>query len=279
MPRFRNVNCERSKNNILQLQNNYNVMSSDLAEQIIKALPEDEYEITTAFLYGKPAKGQPESAAPSSVYFDFNKKQLKGIRRWFTARKVKHFCQEQNFDAIICHRFKPTNMVLEFAGKLATRAFLSIAHGYGDYDRAYRGKIVDKRADQRWCFIGVSGPIKTYLQNSVATLTEENTVAINNAIDIDAAIDIQLTKEQAREKLGLPEDRFIIGTIGRLVEIKGHAVMIDAIAKLTNISPPCNDRDYWGRGRRKSATKSGQRAWSGKLGLSAGRKGGCHTIR
>ena len=193
----------RSKKKILQLQNNYNVMSSDLAEQIIKALPEDEYKITTAFLYGKPDKNQPESAAPSSVYFDFNKKQLKGIRRWFTARKVKRFCQEQDFDAIICHRFKPTNMVLEFAGKLATKAFLSIAHGYGDYDRAYRGKIVDKRADDRWRFVGVSGPIQAYLQKSVSSLTEKNTVAINNAIDIDAAISIQLTKEQARKNAGL----------------------------------------------------------------------------
>ena len=222
---------------ILQLQNNYNVMSSDLAEQIIKALPEDEYEVTTAFLYGRPSSGQPESIAPTSVYFDFSKEQLKGIRRWLSARKVMRFCQEQGFDAVICHRFKPTSMMLGLAKKLKTRAFISIAHGFGDYDRSYRAKMVDQHVDKRWCFVGVSEPVEKYLQQVVTSLTVENTAAINNAIDINAAINIQLSREAARKELGLPEDGFVIGTIGRLVEIKGHAVMINAIAKLRDSYP------------------------------------------
>ena len=222
---------------ILQLQNNYNVMSSDLAEQIIKALPEDEYEVTTAFLYGKPSRGQPESAAPDSVYFDFSKKQLKGIRRWFSARKVLHFCQQQDFDAVICHRFKPVNMMLGLSKKLKAKAFIGIAHGFGDYDRPYRAKVVNNHIDKRWCFVGVSKPVEKHLQEKVASLSDDNTVAINNAIDIDAAISIQLSREASRKELGLPEDKFVIGTIGRLVEIKGHAVMIDAIAKLRAAYP------------------------------------------
>lgn len=226
-----------SRKKILQLQNNYNVMSSDLAEQIIKALPDDEYEVTTAFLYGKPSSGQPESVAPSSTYFDFSKRQLKGIRRWFSAREVLRFCQEQEFDAVICHRFKPTNMMLGLGNKLKTKAFISIAHGFGDYDRSYRAKVIDRHTDRRWCFVGVSGPVQKHLQEKVSSLTENNTVAINNAIDIDAAINIQLSRKEARKELGLPEDRFVIGTIGRLVEIKGHAIMIDAIAKLKDTYP------------------------------------------
>ena len=222
---------------ILQLQNNYNVMSSDLAEQIIKALPEDEYEVTTAFLYGKSSQGQPVSAAPTSIYFDFSKKQLKGIRRWFSSRKVLRYCQEHDFDAVICHRFKPVNMVLGLSKKLKTKAFISIAHGFGDYDRSYRAKVVDKHIDKRWCFVGVSEPVKQHLQEKVRSLSAENTVAINNAIDIDAAINIHLSREDARKELGLPDNRFIIGTIGRLVEIKGHAVMIDAVAKLRKSHP------------------------------------------
>lgn len=226
-----------SRKKILQLQNNYNVMSSDLAEQIVKALPEDKYEFTTAFLHGKPSSGQPESVAPSSTYFDFSKKQLKGIRRWFSARKVLRFCQGQEFDVVICHRFKPTNMMLGLTNKLMAKAFISIAHGFGDYDRPYRARVVDRYTDNRWCFVGVSDPVRKHLQEKVSSLTENNTIAINNAIDIDAAINIQLTREEARTELGLPEDKFVIGTIGRLVKIKGHAVMIDAIARLEDTYP------------------------------------------
>ena len=46
---------QRSK--VLQLQPDYNVKAhdfADLAEQIVKALPSDRYEVTAAFLRGKP---------------------------------------------------------------------------------------------------------------------------------------------------------------------------------------------------------------------------------
>ena len=49
---------QRSK--VLQLQPDYNVKAhdfADLAEQIVKALPSDRYEVTAAFLRGKPAPG------------------------------------------------------------------------------------------------------------------------------------------------------------------------------------------------------------------------------
>lgn len=225
------------KKQILQLQNSFNVMSSDLAEQIIKALPADQYEITTAFLKGKPEAGQPVSAAGKSVYFDFSSKQLKGIRRWFAIRQVLRFCRDHHFDGIICHRFKPTHIMLNLARKLNTKAFISIAHGFGDYDRSYRQKLVNRLADDRWCFVGVSKPVQNYLMNTINRLNENNTAAISNAIDIEQAVSIQLSQEQARQELGLPDDRFIFGTIGRLVEIKGHAVMIDALAQVNRKYP------------------------------------------
>ncbi|WP_216638446.1 glycosyltransferase [Endozoicomonas arenosclerae] len=227
----------KNRKQILQLQNSYNVMSSDLAEQIIRALPDDQYEVTTAFLKGKPRDGQSVSAAGRSVYFDFSSKQLKGIRRWFAIRKLLHFCRENHFDGIICHRFKPTHIMLNLAKKLDTKAFVSIAHGFGDYDRSYRQKLVDKLIDDRWRFVGVSKPVQRYLMDTTSSMNESNTVAINNAIDIDQAVSIQLSREEARLALGLPEDRFIFGTIGRLVEIKGHAVLIDALAEIITQYP------------------------------------------
>ena len=49
---------KRSK--VLQLQPDYNVKShdfADLAEQIVRALPSERYEITAAFLRGRPGPG------------------------------------------------------------------------------------------------------------------------------------------------------------------------------------------------------------------------------
>ncbi|BCQ58910.1 hypothetical protein PBOI14_06600 [Pseudomonas sp. Boi14] len=44
---------------VLQLQPDYNVKShdfADLAEQIVKALPAERYEVTAAFLRGRPGR-------------------------------------------------------------------------------------------------------------------------------------------------------------------------------------------------------------------------------
>ena len=68
---------------VLQLQPDYNVKLNDFAdlgEQIVKSLPVERFEVTSAFLSGRPRPGQPLSVAAHSKYFEFPEKALKGIR-------------------------------------------------------------------------------------------------------------------------------------------------------------------------------------------------------
>ena len=65
---------------VLQLQNSYNVNASDLAEQVIQALPPERYEVTAAFVRGRPGPGEPVSRAARSVYFEFSQQATKGLR-------------------------------------------------------------------------------------------------------------------------------------------------------------------------------------------------------
>ena len=46
-----------------------------------------------------------------------------------------------------------------------------------------------------------------------------------------------LSKHDAREELGLPQDVFLFGTIGRLVKIKGHIHLLEAFKKLHDQQP------------------------------------------
>jgi len=45
--------------------------------------------------------------------------------------------------------------------------------------------------------------------------------------------DSVLSREEARGKLGLPGDRFLVGTVGRLEEQKGQKYLIDAAGRLS----------------------------------------------
>ena len=228
---------KRSK--VLQLQPDYNVKShdfADLAEQIVRALPSERYEITAAFLRGRPGPGEPVSKADHSVYFEFSDKSLKGMRiraMW----ALYKFCRKEQFDVVICNRFKPVNMMLQLNRWLKIPLCVGISHGFGEYDRFYRRSQAKRLIDKAWRFVGVSPAVKQYLLDCQCGFTEQNTYAITNAIDIEQAEALQLPRQQAREKLGLDQDARMIGALGRLVPIKGHRFLLQAFAALKDKYP------------------------------------------
>ncbi|MGI2027308.1 glycosyltransferase [Endozoicomonas acroporae] len=222
---------------VLQVQSNYNISESDLGEQIIKGLPRQEFEVTAAFLKGKPNENDLRSCAEHSVCFDFDSSQLKGIRRFFSLYRIYRFCREQQFDVVICHRFKPTHIFLLLNLFLTIRRCISVTHGIGDFDKRYRQREVTRWIRPNWSFVGVSESVCDDLVKRCKGLNLHNTCVINNAIDIERAQNIQLERDIAREKLGIPDDAFVIGTIGRLVPVKGHQYLVEASGFLADKYP------------------------------------------
>ena len=230
-------NSVERKVRVLQVQNNYNISESDLAEQIVKGLPPERFSVTTAFLKKKPAPGDPVSCAQHAVYFDFKSAELKGVRRFVALYRLYQFCRKEQFDVVICHRFKPTHIFLLLNRLLGFQRCICVTHGLGDYDRRYRQKVVGRWLTDNWCFVGVSQAVREDLISHCPSLNPENTVVINNAIDIERAQSLQLSRVQARVELGLANDVFVFGTIGRLVPVKGHSDLIKAAALLKERYP------------------------------------------
>lgn len=216
---------------VLQLQNRYNVNASDLAEQVIQGLPTETYEVTTAFLRGHPKPGEPESRAARSVYFDLSSASTKGLRLKALWMLYKH-CRAQRYDAVIAHRFKPINMMMLLNLCLRIPACIGVLHGLGEYDRAYRRWESRVLISAAWRMVGVSRAVYDDLINRGAGFGPNNVRQINNAIDISRAERLQHSKQQARQLLGLPQDAFVIGTIGRLVPVKAHMHLLEAFAEI-----------------------------------------------
>lgn len=224
---------------VLQLQPDYNVKEhdfADLAEQIIKALPVERFETVAAFLRGEPQAGQPVSRADRSVYFQFSDKQLKGMRLRAMWNLYK-FCRAEQFDVVICNRFKPVNMMLQLNRWLKIPLCIGISHGFGEYDRFYRRSQTKRWITRAWRFIGVSPAVRDYLMAQRCGFTEQNTVAITNAIDVERAQALMLTREDARQALGLSPNARLIGALGRLVPVKGHIYLLQAFSRLKDRYP------------------------------------------
>lgn len=228
-----------SKIKVLQLHPDYNIKNidiSDLGEQIFKGLPRDRYITVNGFFSGKPNEEQPVSCADESVYFEFTRKQLKGLRirvLW----NLYQYLKKEKFDVIICNRYKPVNLILTLSRFLKIPLCIGIVHGVGDYDRSYRRRQVRKRLSDNWKFVAVSDAVKDYLFNLKTGFNEKNTVTITNAIDAEKAEKIILDKKTAREELGLDQSIQVIGAVGRLVPLKGHANLIKAFSAICHGFP------------------------------------------
>ncbi|NQD91946.1 glycosyltransferase [Pseudomonas sp. CrR25] len=221
---------------VLQLQNRYNVNASDLAEQVIQGLPAERFEVTTAFLRGRPGPGEPESRAARSIYFGFSQSGLKGLRLRALWRLFR-LCREQRYDVVIAHRFKPMNMLMLLNRWLRIPVCIGVQHGIGDFDRAYRRWEARRLLSANWRIVGVSRAVRDYLVSCGAGFHASNTVQINNAIDIDRAERLQHPRERARSLLGLTSEPFIFGAIGRLVPVKGHVHLIEAFTQVQAAYP------------------------------------------
>lgn len=227
------------KTKILVLQPGYHENShhwSDLVEQIAFAFDPQRYEVVTAFFHGKPSPGHPETRATRAVYFDFPEAWSRGLRLRLK-RSLKQFLMDERFDAIICNRYKPVSLLMDLAPKVGVPACIGISHSFGEYDRWWRRFRFQQALTPRWRFVGVSEAVQDYLIGLGCGFTAVNTLAINNAIDIEEAVKEQLDRSEARKALGLPDKAVIIGAAGRLVSVKAHDVLIRAFAQLSDSHP------------------------------------------
>lgn len=248
---------QMNKVKVLQLHPDYNIKKidiSDLGEQIFKGLPREQYTTVNGFFSGKPNEDQPVSCADESIYFEFTRKQLKGLRigvLW----KLYQYLKKEKFDVIICNRYKPVNLLLTLSRFINIPLCIGIVHGVGDYDRAYRRRQVRKRLSDNWKFVAVSDAVKNYLFDLKTGFNDKNTVTITNAIDTEKAEKIILDKKTAREELGLDQSIQIVGAVGRLVPLKGHANLIKAFSAIYK-SYPNTHLVIIGDGREKNNLES-----------------------
>lgn len=60
----------------------------------------------------------------------------------------------------------------------------------------------------------------------------QNTVVVRNGIDFTRFHGISTTKEEKRKEIGIPQDAFVVGHVGRFAEQKNHPFLIDVFAEV-----------------------------------------------
>ena len=146
-----------------------------------------------------------------------------------TVKFIKQICQDLNISVLHTHHIGPL-----IYGCLATVNLKTIKHVHTEHDiwhlHYYKDWLIQYflfKVKKKICLVAVSHYVYTYLKNYFPKL---DATVIYNAVNTN--LFVPGNKKTARERFNLPQEAAIIGTAGRLEEIKGQKYLIEAMQYL-----------------------------------------------
>ncbi len=192
---------------------------------LFKEISQSYDTVTTVFLSGK---AQPELQGHYNgevIFFEVDHHSFFWrINAFF---KLYRLCKKNKFDLIITHHYKPTLIMHYVLLFCPVKKRYSVHHNFGNFQRKPQQWMLCW-LKKSWKFITVSDALKKEFM--ALGVPENKIITIHNCLDISRIK--ALSKEDAREKLALPLDAFIFGTLGRLVRGKGHSMLIEAFKNI-----------------------------------------------
>ncbi len=167
-----------------------------------------------------------------TVSFPFRTKSILSPRLWSCFPKILKFVREEKFDCIHAHT-RVTQVLAHFLSFLSGVPYVSTSHGF--YRRRFGRKIFPSWGRR---VIAISSLVAEELEKTHEVAHSKIRVIFNglNVAGRRKKI-LEQNPSEIRRKLGIPENSFVIGSISRLVEDKGHRYLVEAVGKLKKKFP------------------------------------------
>jgi glycosyltransferase involved in cell wall biosynthesis len=178
------------------------------------------------YLTGEPSEEVAQATCSDEVIFlGYKSSQVRGLKLKAIA-EIREIVARGTFKFCIAHRSKPTYVAL-LASKLPV---ISIHHNYDDFGRFTRRLLVNLFRN-RLLLLGVSDSVRDEMRASLPKWPSSQIETLYNRIDVAAVQSQFLSKEEAREILGLPADSWVVANVGRLHHDKDQATLLRGFKK------------------------------------------------
>lgn len=207
--------------------------------------------IVTVFLYGEYNETIVERVGGDEIIFlNASKQDMKGNKRALI-QKLKAKTSHHHYDLCIAHRSKPTRIGL----KAFQCPVISVHHAYGDYQHFFKRLFLNLNR-KRVTLVGVSDSVTNELKQRFKQWPTSQFHTLYNRIDIDKTQSQLLSRHSARQHLGITDDEWVIGHVGRLHPVKDQATLIQAFAKAKQKLPDKAKLVIIGNGKQEAALKT-----------------------
>ncbi|WP_425917087.1 glycosyltransferase [Pseudomonas sp. GWSMS-1] len=236
---------------VLQFCHGYDGPFLDCARQYAALFAGTRYKVCTVYLTGKPsAEVEHGSASDEVMFLDYSSREVRGLKLK-AIRDLKRIVASHDFRLCIAHRFKPIYIAL-LSSDLPV---IGVHHAFGDYQRFSR-RLFANAFKKRLALLGVSDAVRDDMRACLPNWPVERIQTLYNRIDIAAVQAGQVSRRDAREYLGLPQDAWVVGNVGRLHPDKDQATLIRGFAQALPQLPEGSLLVIMGSGRLEAALKA-----------------------
>ncbi|WP_285426734.1 glycosyltransferase [Pseudomonas sp. efr-133-TYG-103a] len=233
-----------AERHVLQFCHGYDGPFRDCARQYASLFAGKGYRVTTVFLTGAADPEVASACASDEVLFmEYSSKAIRGLKLG-AIRDLRKIAASRDFVFCIAHRFKPVYIALLATGL----PVIGVHHAYGDYTRRSR-KLFAHLFRMRLSLLGVSDAVRDDLRKALPKWPTGRIQTLYNRIDVDGLATTLLPREQAREALGLAQDAWVVGNVGRLHPDKDQATLLRGFAQALPNLPADSQLVILGTGR------------------------------
>lgn len=224
------------RKNILIIGHNYATQFIDINNQYARLFDEKYYEVTVAYLTGEPSDiVRKRTLAENVIFLNMPKKHIRALKI-VAVKKLLKFCREKQFHLVICHRYKPSYIMMWVSQFCKIPALIFVMHELKTMASLSRQLLITCLSRKNMLFAGVSKAVCDDMKKDLWGLPKKQISTIFNMIDVDLTQPAFLSREEARRTLNLDPDDFIFGNLARLCKNKDHRCLIKAFAR---VKPYC----------------------------------------
>ena len=235
---------------ILQLCHGYDGPFMDCARQYASLFVGTSYKVLTVYLTGAAdVEVEAGSASDEVVFLDYASRDMRGLKVR-AMRDISRLARSRNFKLCIAHRFKPTYVAC-FATHLPV---IGVNHAFDVYGRLFR-RLFANLFRKRLLLLGVSDAVRDNIRSALSGWPASRIETLYNRVDISALQATQVSRDEARGRLGLPADAWIVGNAGRLHPDKDQATLIKGFALAAPQLPATSILAIMGRGRQEQSLR------------------------
>jgi glycosyltransferase involved in cell wall biosynthesis len=203
---------------------------------IVLGINPQKYQTICVYLMKNSEKPNFFEEKGLKVFYITKRKDFHHFNFWIIW-KLSRILRRENVDILHCHRHKATFYGTIAATLAGTPVIVSHVHGICR-TRNLKRKLINffvlKKVNK---IITVSKAVKEDVLGTNTFVQPDKVVSIGNSINYERYANVPLTKTQAKERLNLPPNAFVFGTVGRLAPTKGQTYLIRVFEKVEEALP------------------------------------------